>query len=33
MIVRGFLSGSISGLPEELQNEIDAAIEQANLGD
>ena len=33
MIVRGFLSGSINGLPEELQREMDAAIEQANLGD
>ncbi|MBR4226101.1 MAG: SufD family Fe-S cluster assembly protein, partial [Candidatus Methanomethylophilaceae archaeon] len=33
MIVRGFLSGSINGLPEELQRELDAAIEQANLGD
>lgn len=33
MIVRGFLSGSINGLPEALQNELDAAIEKANLGD
>ncbi len=33
MIVRGFLSGSINGLPEALQKEIDVAIEQANLGD
>ena len=33
MIVRGFLSGSINGLPEALQKELDAAIEQANLGD
>lgn len=33
MIVRGFLSGSINGLPPELQSELDAAIEAANLGD
>ncbi|MBQ3685740.1 MAG: SufD family Fe-S cluster assembly protein [Candidatus Methanomethylophilaceae archaeon] len=33
MIVRGFLSGSISGLPQELQEELDKAIAQANLGD
>ena len=33
MIVRGFLSGSINGLPHELQSELDAAIEAANLGD
>lgn len=33
MIVRGFLSGSINGLPEALQEELDSAIEQANLGD
>lgn len=33
MIVRGFLSGSINGLPEALQNELDAAIEKANPGD
>jgi Fe-S cluster assembly scaffold protein SufB len=33
MIVRGFLSGSINGLPESLQKELDSAIEQANLGD
>lgn len=33
MIVRGFLSGSINGLPEALQKELDAAIEKANLGD
>ncbi len=33
MIVRGFLSGSINGLPPALQKELDAAIEQANLGD
>ena len=32
-IVRGFLSGSITGLPPELQAELDAAIEAANLGD
>ena len=33
MIVRGFLSGSINGLPPALQQELDTAIEQANLGD
>ena len=33
MIVRGFLSGSINGLPPELQSELDVAIEAANLGD
>lgn len=33
MIVRGFLSGSINGLPDALQKELDAAIEKANLGD
>ena len=33
MIVRGFLSGSINGLPVELQNELDDAIAKANLGD
>jgi hypothetical protein len=33
MIVRGFLSGSINGLPEALQKELDSAIEKANLGD
>ena len=33
MIVRGFLSGSINGLPAELQRELDEAISQANLGD
>lgn len=33
MIVRGFLSGSINGLPPALQQELDVAIEQANLGD
>lgn len=32
MIVRGFLSGSISGLPNELQENINKAIEEANLG-
>lgn len=32
MIVRGFLSGSIKGLPANLEKEIDAAIEKANLG-
>lgn len=33
MIVRGFLVGGIRGLPEDLEKEIEAAIEQANLGD
>ena len=33
MIVRGFLSGSISGLPQDLQAELDDAISKANLGD
>ena len=33
MIVRGFLSGSINGLPPALQKELDDAIAQANLGD
>jgi len=33
MIVKGFLSGSINGLPPALQKELDSAIEQANLGD
>lgn len=33
MIVRGFLSGSINGLPAELQRELDDAISKANLGD
>lgn len=33
MIVRGFLSGSINGLPPALQAELDSAIEKANLGD
>lgn len=32
MIIRGFLSGSISGLPPSLQKEIDEAIGKANLG-
>jgi len=32
MIVKGFLSGSINGLPLSLKKEIDAAIEKANLG-
>ena len=32
MIVRGFLVGSINGLPENLRKEIDEAIEKANLG-
>ncbi|MCL2712926.1 MAG: SufD family Fe-S cluster assembly protein [Methanomassiliicoccaceae archaeon] len=32
MIVRGFLEGGITGLPEHLKNEIDNAIEKANLG-
>ncbi len=33
MIVRGFLSGSINGLPAELQHELDDAIAKANVGD
>ncbi len=33
MIVRGFLSGSIEGLPPTLQAELDDAIAKANLGD
>lgn len=33
MIVRGFLSGSINGLPPELQKELESAMEKANLGD
>ncbi|MCQ2085506.1 MAG: SufD family Fe-S cluster assembly protein [archaeon] len=33
MIVRGFLVGGISGLPDNLQKDIDAAIEKANEGD
>ena len=32
MIVRGFLVGSINGLPENLRREIDAAVSKANLG-
>ena len=32
MIVRGFLSGSINGLPPELQTELEKAISAANLG-
>jgi Fe-S cluster assembly scaffold protein SufB len=32
MIVKGFLSGSINGLPESLQKDLDTAIGQANLG-
>ncbi len=32
MIVRGFLSGSIEGLPSSLKREIDDAISKANLG-
>ncbi|MFA6805350.1 MAG: SufD family Fe-S cluster assembly protein [Candidatus Methanomethylophilaceae archaeon] len=32
MIIRGFLAGSIEGLPPSLKNEIDAAISKANLG-
>ena len=32
MIVRGFLVGSIKGLPDHLRREIDDAIEKANLG-
>ena len=32
MIIRGFLVGSINGLPENLQREIDSAISKANLG-
>ncbi len=33
MIVRGFLSGNIEGLPPALQKELDDAIAKANLGD
>lgn len=33
MIVRGFLSGSINGLPAELQRELEDAVSKANLGD
>jgi Fe-S cluster assembly scaffold protein SufB len=32
MIVRGFLVGSIKGLPESLKKEIDTAVERANIG-
>jgi Fe-S cluster assembly scaffold protein SufB len=32
MIVRGFLAGSIEGLPPSLRREVDEAIAQANLG-
>ncbi len=32
MIVRGFLVGGIKGLPSNLQNEIDAAIDKASAG-
>ena len=32
MIVRGFLVGSINGLPENLRREIDEAVSRANLG-
>ena len=33
MIVRGFLTGILEGLPANLKKEIDAAIEKANEGD
>lgn len=33
MIVRGFLTGNLEGLPANLKKEIDAAIEKANEGD
>ena len=33
LIVKGFLSGGIKGLPEELQRELDDAIAKANVGD
>lgn len=33
MIVRGFLTGSVEGLPPNLKADIDAAVAQANLGD
>lgn len=33
MIVRGFLTGGINGLPPELQSELEDAIAKANLGD
>ena len=32
MIIRGFLVGSINGLPENLRKEIDDAVNKANLG-
>ena len=32
MIIRGFLVGSINGLPENLRREIDEAVNKANLG-
>lgn len=32
MIIRGFLVGSINGLPENLRMEIDEAVNKANLG-
>jgi Fe-S cluster assembly scaffold protein SufB len=32
MIIRGFLVGGIKGLPQELTDEINAAIEQSDLG-
>ena len=32
MIVRGFLSGNITGLPKELQDELEKAVNTANLG-
>ena len=32
MIVRGFLEGGINGLPDNLKDDIDRAIEKANLG-
>jgi len=32
MIVRGFLEGGISGLPEDLKKDIDDAVEKANQG-
>lgn len=33
MIVRGFLTGGINGLPPELQRELESAVAKANLGD
>lgn len=33
MIVRGFLTGGINGLPPELQKELDDAVAKANVGD